>query len=246
MKILPAQPFTFEAGERAVLLLHGFTGSTADVRMLGRFLQRKGYTCHAPLYKGHGAPPEKLLATNPLEWWQDALGGYHFLREKGHEKIAVCGLSLGGVFALKLGYTERVEGIVSMCAPMTLEPKEKLAQGVLQYARDFKRREGKAKEEIEREMRLLKPNEKLTELRKELIREVRENLVRITAPLFVVQGRLDDVIDAESADIIYENAASGLKFIKWYEQSGHVITFGREKNELHEDIYQFFERLPWS
>lgn len=36
------KPFFFEAGPRAVLLLHGFTGSSADVRMLGRFLEKKG------------------------------------------------------------------------------------------------------------------------------------------------------------------------------------------------------------
>lgn len=32
-----SQPFFFQAGARAVLLLHGFTGSSADVRMLGDF-----------------------------------------------------------------------------------------------------------------------------------------------------------------------------------------------------------------
>ena len=48
MKVKAPQPFTFGEGKRAVLLLHGFTGHSADVRMLGRFLEKKGYTCHAP------------------------------------------------------------------------------------------------------------------------------------------------------------------------------------------------------
>ena len=52
MKLASPKPFTFEGGDRAVLLLHGFTGNSADVRMLGRFLEKKGYTCHAPIYKG--------------------------------------------------------------------------------------------------------------------------------------------------------------------------------------------------
>ena len=51
MKLASPKPFTFEGGDRAVLLLHGFTGNSADVRMLGRFLEKKGYTCHAPIYK---------------------------------------------------------------------------------------------------------------------------------------------------------------------------------------------------
>lgn len=41
MKIKEQQPFFFQAGKRAVLLLHGFTGSSSDVRMLGRFLEKK-------------------------------------------------------------------------------------------------------------------------------------------------------------------------------------------------------------
>ena len=36
-----------------------------------------------------------------------------------------------------------------------------------------------------------------------------------------------------------------LKELKWYEESGHVITLDKEKDQLHEDIYQFLERLDW-
>ena len=41
MQIKLPKPFFFEEGKRAVLLLHGFTGNSSDVRQLGRFLQRK-------------------------------------------------------------------------------------------------------------------------------------------------------------------------------------------------------------
>ncbi|WP_368738766.1 alpha/beta hydrolase, partial [Escherichia coli] len=63
MRIAQPKPFFFESGKRAVLLLHGFTGSSADVRMLGRFLEKKGYTSLAPHYKVHGVPPEQLIGT---------------------------------------------------------------------------------------------------------------------------------------------------------------------------------------
>ncbi len=42
MQIKLPKPFFFEEGKRAVLLLHGFTGNSSDVRQLGRFLQKKG------------------------------------------------------------------------------------------------------------------------------------------------------------------------------------------------------------
>ena len=106
--------------------------------MLGRFLEKKGYTCHAPIYKGHGVPPEELVHTGPTDWWQDVTEAYQLLKDKGFEKIAVVGLSLGGVFSLKLGYTVPVLGVVPMCAPMYIKSEETMYQGILAYAREYK------------------------------------------------------------------------------------------------------------
>ena len=41
MQIKLPQPFFFEEGKRAVLLLHGFTGNSSDVRQLGDAYRRK-------------------------------------------------------------------------------------------------------------------------------------------------------------------------------------------------------------
>lgn len=125
MKLVAPKPFTFKAGKRAVLLLHGFTGTTADVRMLGRFLQKEGYTCYAPLYRGHGVPPEELVQYSPEDWWEDVEAAYAHLQSEGYDEIAVCGLSLGGVFSLKLGFSKPVKGIVTMCALFDLKQKKR-------------------------------------------------------------------------------------------------------------------------
>ncbi|RST77591.1 alpha/beta fold hydrolase [Siminovitchia acidinfaciens] len=247
MKIKAPQPFTFESGKRAVLLLHGFTGNTADVRMLGRFLEKNGYTCHAPQYKGHGVPPEELVQSGPKDWWADALGGYEFLKERGYDEIAVAGLSLGGVFSLKLGYTVPVKGIVPMCAPMYIKDEEFMYERVLDYAREYKRLEGKSKEQIETEMDEFreKPMKTLKALWK-LNEDVRSQVDMIYAPLFVVQARHDGIVGPGSAEYIYEQAESIEKNLKWYEHSGHVITLDAEKEQLHEDVLHFLEGLDWT
>jgi carboxylesterase len=247
MKIVPPKPFTFKAGKRAVLLLHGFTGNSADVRMLGRFLEKKGYSSHAPHYKGHGVPPEELVHTGPQDWWQDVMNGYEFLKAQGYNEIAVAGLSLGGVFSLKIGYTVPVKGIVPMCAPMYLKSEETLYKGVLEYARQYKQLEGKTPEQIDVEMEEFQktPMQTLKELQA-LIADVRSNIDMIYSPTFVVQGRLDHMINTDSANIIYNQIESVQKEIKWYEESGHVITLDKEKDQLHEDVYQFLDSLDWS
>lgn len=246
MKIVQSKPFTFEAGKRAVLLLHGFTGNTADVRMLGRFLEKRGYTCHAPLYKGHGVPPEELVQSGPEDWWNDVITGYNYLKSQGHEEIAVAGLSLGGVFSLKLGYTVPIKGIVPMCAPMYIKSEEVMYKGILEYAREYKQREGKTPEQIEKEMEEYQqtPMKTLKALQN-LISDVRANVDMIYSPTFVVQARHDNMINTNSANIIYIEVESNIKAIKWYEQSGHVITLDKERDQLHEDIYQFLEKLDW-
>jgi carboxylesterase len=67
----------------------------------------------------------------------------------------------------------------------------------------------------------------------------------IYSPTFVAQARHDHMINTDSANIIYQEVETGLKQIKWYEESGHVLTLDKERDQLHEDVYQFFESLDW-
>ncbi|TGA97349.1 alpha/beta fold hydrolase [Sporolactobacillus shoreae] len=246
-KIRPPRPFLFEGGKRAVLLLHGFTGNSADVRQIGRFLNKRGYTCYGPHYSGHGVPPEELVKTTPDDWWWDVQEAYQFLENSGFREIAVCGLSIGGVFSLKCGYTFPVRGIVPMCAPADTSNESRLYAGAIGYARNYKMYQEEPRSQIDTEMAAV--SEKMPELLSAigvLIREVRSNLHRVTAPAFIVQAALDEMINPDSADIIYHEIQSKIRQLKWYGQSTHVITLGTEKAQLHEDIYAFLESLDWS
>lgn len=247
MKIKKPQPFTFEEGERAVLLLHGFTGHTADVRMLGRFLQKKGYTTHAPIYRGHGDTPEALLPVHASEWWDDVKHAYTHLKELGYQKIAVAGLSLGGVLGLRLAYSEMTKGVISMCAPMFFDNSSQLTKGFQIYARQYKQAEGKDNETIDMEIQQLL--EQSTPLFNELgdtITDVKNHIDQIYTPTFVVQAEDDQMINTDSANYIYDNVECDQKQIRWYQDAGHAITLGKKKEEVHEDIYQFLESLDWS
>lgn len=246
MKIIQPKPFTFEAGPRAVLLLHGFTGHSADVRMLGRFLEKKGYTSHAPIYRGHGLPPEELIKSNPEQWWQDVQDALNHLKELGYEEIAVAGLSLGGVLGLKLAYSTNIKAVIPMCAPMFFDNKTQLYQGFQIFSKEYKQLERKGEETIEKELQVLMDNsEKVFNDLRATIKEVKDNIDTIYTPTFVVQASLDQMINPESATYIFEHVEAEVKEIKWYKDSSHVITLDKQKEELHEDIYQFIEKLDW-
>ena len=245
MQIKLPEPFFFEEGNRAVLLLHGFTGNSSDVRQLGRFLQKKGYTSYAPQYEGHAAPPEEILKSSPFVWLKDALDGYDFLVDKGYDEIVVAGLSLGGCYALKLSLNRDVKGIVTMCSPMYIKTEGAMFEGVLQYARNFKKYEGKDEATIQKEMDNFKPTDTLKELQGQ-IEDVREHIDEVMDPLLVIQAEQDQMINTDSANIIYNESESDDKDIKWYANSGHVITIDKEKELVFEDVYNFLESLDWS
>ncbi|WP_342047617.1 alpha/beta hydrolase [Bacillus sp. OTU530] len=246
MKIVSAKPFTYRGGNKAVLLLHGFTGNTRDVKMLGRYLHERDYTCHSPLYRGHGLEPEELIHTNPENWWQDVLNGYHFLQDEGFKEIAVVGVSLGGVFSLKAGAELPVKAVVSMCAPVRGKNIDRLWKRVLDYAERYKKLEGKNEEQISTEINELKktPMHSLRELQ-QMIDHMNEKLSLISSPTLVLQGGLDDYLYTESARVIYDNLKTKYKQLKWYEQSGHIITLDKEREKVYEDVYIFLNGLNW-
>lgn len=245
MQIKLPRPFFFEEGKRAVLLLHGFTGNSADVRQLGRYLQKKGYTSYAPQYEGHAAPPEEILKSSPYVWFKDVLDGYDYLVEQGYDEIAVAGLSLGGVFALKLSLNRDVKGIITMCAPMDGKTEDTIYDGFLDYARNFKKYEGKDQETIDKEMKDFHTTETLKELSETLLRG-KKQVDEVIEPILVIQAEQDKMIDPQSANYIYEHVDSDEKDIKWYHESGHVITIDKEKEQVFEDVYQFLESLDWT
>ncbi len=56
-----AEGFEFQGDNgKAVLLLHGYTGSASEMRPLGEYLHKQGYTVLCPLLPGHGTTVEEL------------------------------------------------------------------------------------------------------------------------------------------------------------------------------------------
>lgn len=246
MQIKLPEPFLFEAGKRAVLLLHGFTGHSADVRMIGRYLEKKGYTSYAPIYRGHGRSPEELIESSPSQWWEDVLAAYDYLKSLGYEEIAVAGLSMGGALGIKLASLKEVKGVIPMCTPMFFDNDKQLTQSFLLFGKRFKQFEKKEKEVIQEELELLyEASRPLFKEIEHFITELSKQVDLVYTPSFIVQARKDEIINPESANYLFEHIEAEHKELKWYENSGHAITFGPERDLLHEDIYHFLESLDW-
>ncbi|WP_404276376.1 alpha/beta hydrolase [Exiguobacterium undae] len=245
MKLLPPKPFYYEGGKKAVLLLHSFTSNPNDMKKLGSYLQQNQYSCYAPTLSGHGLPAEELLNYGPADWWQDVLDGYQLLKDKGFEHIAVVGLSLGGVLALKTAQELQINGVVTMSVPMYKEAAV-LKERIFYYARRYKQLEGKEDQQIASEMAELDhlPFESLTHF-EHLINQTRDQLARITSPVHVLYGEMDDPSYKTSAEKIFQSVTSDQKTIKGFAHSKHLMTLGKDMNEINQDILTFLNELKW-
>lgn len=246
MKLIAPKPFTIEAGKRAVLLLHGFTGNTNDVKRLGKYLSDRNYTVHAPLYKGHGGGPDLLIQSNPTDWWNSVIEGYDELRKRGYEEIAVAGVSLGGIFSLKLGEERPTKAIVTMSAPAMSKSTTSLQNRIVDYAINYKKLAGTYDEAIDNRSKIaeLVQMPSLNYLQS-MINETSEKLNVIQTPVHILRGLEDDEYYCESADLIYSAVNSRIKSVKTFINSGHILTLGKERELVFEEIYRFFEGLKW-
>ncbi|HWL25179.1 MAG TPA: alpha/beta fold hydrolase [Ureibacillus sp.] len=247
MKIIPPKPFTIEASKRAVLLLHGFTGNTNDVKRLGRYLAERNYTVHAPLYKGHGGDPETLINTDPIEWWNSALEGYDYLRSRGYEEIAVAGVSLGGIFSLRLGEERPTKAIVAMSAPAIAKSVESLQNRIVDYAIKYKKLSGTYDEQNDSPVKVAQ-YVRMPSLQylQGIINDTSSKLDTIQTPVHILRGLNDDEYYCESADVIYNAVKSRIKSVKSFINSGHILTLDKEKELVFEEVYRFFESLKWN
>src|SRR5699024_9771407 len=121
-----------------------------------------------------------------------------------------------------------------------------LTNGFEHFATQYKQFEQKNNEQITQEVTtLMEDSVPMIEEIRSFFTDMQKELDMIYAPAMVIQARQDEMINPDSENYIYNQLSSTHKDLKWYEQSAHVITMRKERDQLHEDIYGFLEALVW-
>lgn len=240
-----AESFFLKGNSTGVLLIHGFTGSPAELLLLGEFLNRAGFSVLCMRLTGHGTDEENFIHTNKNDWFNSVLDGYAIL--KGFcEKIFVVGHSMGGLFALKLATIHKVDKIVSIAAPIfiaeetdlkSLPPREKC--GNLFVIRHRKPLEDvpPAANKVYKKTPLISVHELL-----DIIEEIRNILPKITAPILILHGEEDHTAKPESAEYIEKNIGS--KFAKkiMIPDSGHLLPLIECRDFVFQETLNFLAK----
>lgn len=243
------QPFFSENGPRAVLLLHAYSGSSNDVRMLSRFLEKHHYTVYAPIFRGHGTmEPKDILEASVSQWQQDVTAALDFLKSKGYREIAIFGLSMGGIFAMKT-LTEAHEAIIgggSFCSPL-FKTTNQVPENFLLYAEKVYQAQGFSLDEVTAKVTEISQTQptQLVAI-EELGLSAAEQLGRVKVPVMLVQGGQDEMIDATT---VFRSAGALTQtdiVLRWYPTSGHVITVDPVHQQFEKDVLAFVSGLPWN
>ncbi len=98
---LDPSPFFLEGGSIGVLLIHGFTGSPPEMRLVGDYLHQRGFTVSGPLLPGHGTTVEDMNRCQWTDWTNHVEKALADLQARC-ETVFVGGLSMGSLLTLYL------------------------------------------------------------------------------------------------------------------------------------------------
>jgi len=242
---LEGSSFFWPAGPIGVVLSHGYTATTAEVRLLAKVLHERGYSVAGPLLPGHGTQIEDL---NRCRWedWVGALEtAYHQLAAHC-ERVFVGGESLGGLLALYLASEHpEIAGVMAYAAALKL--RSQLNAVLIPLLAPFipvmnksrsgpaitdERWQGYTQDALHAGRQLLK-----------FQRVVRERLPRIAQPILIVQGRLDGAVSADAPGMISAGVSSQEKQVVWFERSTHCVLLDQEIDEVHRVTLDFIGRV---
>lgn len=238
IKLKNPSPVYLKGGDHAILLLHSFTGTVRDVKDLAKRLNEEGFTTYVPSYPGHGLLLEEFLEYDMNDWWQHVVESYDFLKSEGYAKISAVGVSLGGLFTLKLLETYNLEKSVVMSVPQ-FKDESGIFYRLEQYGLRLNKMIGLSEEENKAQLERINHYQQGADQFCLMIDDIMLNLSTIEAPVLVMYGHRDDAVYAESAKYIYEHLG-GQKVIEGLRDSGHLMTLDRGQKQTEERIVSYF------
>lgn len=229
----------------AVLLIHGYTGTPAEMRPLGDYLQQLGYTVLGVRLAGHGGSMEDVKNSTAEQWYASAKAGYERLAQQ-FGSVYVAGLSMGGLVAIRVAAEMGAAKAALMSTPIFVPDKRLPFMWFLKYFVHYLPKAPRSYGELDKynlcnEKMPVKP---LTSLFKLLEACKKRYLPAIKAPVIVLQSKRDHTVVPESAQYIFEHLGSApeSKKLVWFSKSGHIMTLDREREQAYEEIGAFFRR----
>lgn len=229
--------FFWQGDDTGILLIHGFTATTAEVRLLAERLRQAGYTTAGPLLPGHGTSPQELNQT-PWEMWLEKVKHFYEQLQRQCSRIFVAGESMGAVLSLALAAQHpEISGLL-LFAPAIKVPNLWLAP-VLSLFKDYLEKSGQD-DGLPWQGYDVYPTKAMVEMR-HLQQHTRKHLASVTQPALVFTGEYDRSISADAAQIVLEGIQSEDKRLIHMSESPHCIILAEELDQVVTHVLDFID-----
>lgn len=235
---LDGDPFTYQGSSTGILLIHGFTATTTEVRLLADRLRPSGITIMAPLLPGHGTSPGDLNRRKYFEWITEVEKSYNALAVKC-DRVFVAGESTGALLSLYLAAKHsEIAGVI--CYSPALIINFIWLSVILQY---FIPSIPKSGPEDDLPWKGYKVNPtKATYQLFHLQRSVKTILSAIKQPVCIFIGGKDRRVSAASGDYLMQHLGTVDKEIHYMANSPHCMILANELPEISSLTESFIQR----
>lgn len=270
--VLGSNGFIERKGNAAVLLIHGLTGTPAEMKHFGRVLSRKGLTVACPELAGHCASIQALQATTWKDWLTSVEIAFDALHDE-YEQVFIAGLSMGALLALLIAAKKKnaVAGVILLSSTFFYDGwnvpkfKQKFLLPIVLYTplKYFVNWEETAPYGIKCErtralVAAILDNKDAQTADKigyfktpatvilesvRLIKAAQLALNQVISPALIVHSTEDDMASLENAYYVHKHIASQHVETMYVDDTYHVLTLDKRKDDIAKRVVTFCNHL---
>lgn len=263
--------FFFKGGPVGVLLIHGLTGTPAEMQILGKGLHKAGFTVYGMQLAGHCGDENDLVSTDWYDWYESVNRAADRLL-KQVDILFVGGLSMGAVLALKLAadrpndvkgvgvygptfvydgwaiplYARRLAFLLKWFKMFGIFRKTAFIERPPYGLKDERIRKTISESMLSGDSAkgglAGNPLGALANMR-ELAILTRAQLSKVKAPCLIMHSTDDDIANIDTNSGLVARSVSGPVKMVPLENSYHLITIDRDRKTVIQESVDFFKSL---
>lgn len=260
-----------QRGKNAVLLIHGLTGTPAEMRPIAKRLAKQGFSVMCPALAGHCRAADDLRKSKWQDWYASMVDAFEALKAE-HSQVFVAGLSIGALIALKLAAEkgERVAGLGLMSSTFFYDGwnmprlKRKFLLPIILHSplRFFlhwnetppygiKCERTRAMVHAVLESRDAQATEKVGIFRtsgvtihesNRFIKVAKAALPRVKSPALIVHSTEDDTASLKNAHFVAKRISSSKVETFFVDDTYHVVTLDKRRDDIAHRMAEFFKK----